>query len=372
MFVVLHDPFYYTQIHDISALFCSVCVIQCSITFVPSKNTKFAKSTTLKILVYRLSSIGDIVLTTPVVRNIRKKFPDAEIHYLTRKKYAEVPGFNPNIDKLITVEHTPNEIVKELQRENYDYYIDLHRNIRSKALKRKLKAKYSTFPKLNLKKYLYTKLKINRLPDIHIVDRYMMAVQHLSVENDGKGLDFFINDRISLPQIPHNEFIVFAIGATFNTKRYPQDQVAEFVKVSPLPVYILGGSSEEKMGEKLEAESNGKAVSWCGKLSLQQSAEMINRAKLCISNDTGMMHFAAALKKTLISIWGNTVPAFGMYPYYPESMQNRYKILEVKDLKCRPCSKLGHTECPKKHFKCMKEITPSQVLDAALTLLKNE
>lgn len=328
------------------------------------------KSRTLKILVYRLSSIGDIVLTTPVVRNIRKKYPDATIHFLTRKKYADILRYNPYIDKLITVEHTPKEIKKDLQAENYDYYIDLHRNIRSKALKILLSAKYSTFPKLNFRKYLYTRFKIRRLPKIHIVDRYMMAVKHLSVTNDDEGLDLFINENTRLPELSHKEFLTFSIGANFNTKRYPIEQVSEFISGSPLPVYILGGPDEEQMGAKLEAESNGNAVSWCGKLSLQQSAEMIRQSKLCISNDTGMMHFAAALKKPLISIWGSTVPEFGMYPYYPKSMQDKYIILEVLGLKCRPCSKLGFNECPKKHFNCMKLITPKQLLDATNELLK--
>ncbi|PLW92022.1 MAG: glycosyl transferase [Marinilabiliales bacterium] len=344
----------------------SICVIS-----VLSKNTKFAKTPELKILVYRLSSIGDIVLTTPVVRNIRKKYPEAEIHFLTRKKYADLLGFNPYIDKLVTVEHAPKEILQDLQAEKYDYFIDLHRNIRSKALKKKLWAKYSTFPKHNFKKYLYTRFKIQRMPGVHIVDRYMMAVQHLSVQNDDEGLDLFINENVSLPKLAHKEFITFAIGATFNTKRYPFDQVASFIAIAPLPVYILGGPDEEETGARLEAESNGKAVSWCGNLSLQQSAEMIRQSKLCISNDTGMMHFAAALQKPLISIWGSTVPAFGMYPYYPKSMQDKYIIMEVLGLKCRPCSKLGFKECPKKHFKCMKEITPDHVLKATEALLKN-
>lgn len=335
------------------------------------KHLLLYKTPSLKILIYRLSSIGDIVLTTPVIRNIRKKYADAEIHFLTREKYAEVLSFNPYIDKLITVQLAPKEKLQELKAENYDYLIDLHRNIRSKALKQKLKAKYSTFPKLNFKKYLYTKLKINKMPDVHIVDRYMEAVKHIDVQNDGEGLDFFIDKKVLLPQLHHDEFITFAIGATFKTKQYPIDQVASFIEKSPLPVFILGGKAEETFGQKLESESNGKAVSWCGKLSLQESAEMIKQSKLCISNDTGMMHFAAALKKPLISIWGNTVPAFGMYPYYPEAMQNRYKILEVKNLKCRPCSKLGHNECPKKHFKCMKEISPEQLVEAAEFLLKN-
>ena len=325
----------------------------------------------MKILIYRLSSIGDIVLTTPVIRNIRKKYADAEIHFLTREKYADVLSFNPYIDKLITVQLAPKEKLQELKAENYDYLIDLHRNIRSKALKRKLKAKYSTFPKLNFKKYLYTKLKINRMPVVHIVDRYMEAVKHIDVQNDGEGLDFFIDKKVLLPQLPHDEFITFAIGATFNTKRYPIEQVDAFIEKSPLPVFILGGKAEEEYGQKLEAENRDKAVSFCGKLSLQESAEIIRQSKLCISNDTGMMHFASALKKPLISIWGNTVPAFGMYPYYPEAMQNRYKILEVKNLKCSPCSKLGHNECPKKHFKCMKEINPEHLVKAAEFLLKN-
>lgn len=325
----------------------------------------------MKILIYRLSSIGDIVLTSPVIRCLKKAFPEAEIHYLTRKKYAELLSTNPYIDYLHLVDHSAKEIINKLKSEKFDYLIDLHRNIRSISTRFSLKTKYSTFPKLNFKKFLFTKFKINKMPNLHIVDRYFKAVEFLNVKNDGQGLDLFIEKKTTLPEnlIIEKNYISFAIGATYETKRYPISLIKEFIEKATLPVYIIGGVKEKKDGEFLQKGSKGKAVSLCAMLSLQQSALLIKQSSLHISNDTGMMHFAAALKKPLLSIWGNTVPDFGMYPYYPEELKNQYSIIERKDLSCRPCSKLGYHTCPKKHFKCMNEISPNQILEEAERLL---
>ena len=313
------------------------------------------------------------MLTSPVIRCLKKTFPKSEIHYICRKKYAELLSANPYIDYLHLVEHSPKEIMKELKDEKFDYLIDLHRNIRSISTRFLLKTKYSTFPKLNFKKFLFTKFKINKMPNLHIVDRYFKAVEFLKVKNDGQGLDLFIEKETILPKslILDEKYISFAIGATFETKRYPISLIKEFIEKSSLPVYIIGGEKEKEDGVFLQKESKGKAVSLCGDLTLQQSALLIQQSSLHISNDTGMMHFAAALKKSLLSIWGNTVPAFGMYPYYPDNLQNQYSIIERKNLSCRPCSKLGYNTCPKKHFKCMNEISPAQILKESESLLNS-
>ena len=96
-------------------------------------------------------------------------------------------------------------------------------------------------------------------------------------------------------------------------------------------------------------------------LNLDESALVIKNAETVITNDTGLMHIAAALNKKVISLWGNTVTDFGMYPYMPQSPEN-YKVVEVKNLKCRPCSKLGFEKCPKKHFRCMMEIDENEII----------
>lgn len=325
----------------------------------------------MKILVYRISSIGDIVLTTPVLRCLRKHFPDAEIHYITRIQYADVLKNNPYINKIHLVGKSPMEILPALKNEKFDYFVDLHKNIRSKRLRFALKAKYRSFPKLNFRKCLLTKFKIDTMPKVHIVDRYFEAVAALGVENDGLGLDYFLSENAqpniasSLPE----KYIVVAIGGTFATKRYPATLVARFASASPFPVVILGGNAEKTNAEKIQKSVSENVFNFCGLLTLSESAWLIQNAQVVVSNDTGMMHIAAAFKKPLVSLWGNTVPAFGMYPYFPLGMENRYAILENNNLKCRPCSKLGYDKCPKGHFDCMMKIAPQSVVSAMEKLL---
>jgi len=321
----------------------------------------------MKILVYRISSIGDIILTTPVVRCLKKQHPDAEIHYITRKRYAETMSANPYISKLWLVKKSPLEILDELKAEKFDCLIDLHRNWRSQRLMAHLNIKYYTFDKLNIRKWIFTKLKINLMPDIHIVDRYFRAVKKLHVVNDEEGLDFFFPKdfnsefRKNLPE----KYIAFAIGGTYATKRYPTAQIIEFVKSAPVPVVLLGGKSEQEDASYIKASNAEKVINLCNELSLTESAAVIDKARLVISNDTGMMHIAAALHKPIISIWGNTVPAFGMYPYFPEGLEAKSEIIENKNLRCRPCSKLGYKKCPKEHFSCMKDISPELIAEKA-------
>ena len=309
-----------------------------------------------KILVVRFSSIGDIVLTTPVVRCLKQEFPDAEIHYITKSSYKILLANNPYIDKLYTINKEITEVLPELKQEKYDFIIDLHHNLRTFRLKLALHTKAYQFPKFNIKKWLLTTFKINKMPNQHIVDRYFKCVNEIGVVNDQKGLDYFIpkQDEINLKayHIP-NDYIVFAIGAKFATKRLPVSKIIDIVNQIPNTVVLLGGKEDkEKAREISDACSN--TIKLCGDLNLNQSASIIKQSKKVITHDTGLMHIASAFNKPIISIWGNTVPEFGMYPYLPQS-PNNFVIHQVNNLSCRPCSKIGYQSCPKKHFNCMQQ-----------------
>jgi len=314
-----------------------------------------------KILVVRFSSIGDIVLTSPVVRALKSQIADTEVHFLTKAKFAEIVSNNPNIDKVHTIENNLGPILPVLKKEQYDFVIDLHHNIRTKRIKFALSAKNASFPKLNIRKFLLTQFKINKMPKVHIVNRYFMAAKPLGLTNDQLGLDFFIppKDEVKLEafDIPE-KFIAFAIGAQFATKRLPVKSMIDIVSRTDQTVVLLGGESDVKAGNEIAKVCNN-AIDLCGKLNLNQSASVIQQSKKVISHDTGLMHIAAAFNKPIISIWGNTVPDLGMYPYLPKN-ETDFSIHEVNHLKCRPCSKIGHQACPKKHFACMMQ----QDLDA--------
>ncbi len=333
----------------------------------------------MKLLFIRLSSIGDIVLTTPVIRCVKNQVANVEIHYLLRKQYEPVLQHNTYVDKSFFYEDNINEIINQLKKEKYDAVIDLHKNIRSFRIKNALGVKHYTFDKINFQKWIMVNLKINLLPKVHIVDRYFEAVKFLGVKNDGFGLDYFISDEDdkiinSLPLVFQKGYIAWVIGARHNTKRLPIEKIISISKKIISPIVLLGGKEDFEMGEIISAQGPEKIFNACGKFSLNQSAALVKHSRKVITHDTGLMHIASAFKKDIISIWGNTIPEFGMYPYfgYAEVQSTKYKVqsavvrhkpasdlLEVKGLSCRPCSKIGFEKCPRGHFKCMREIDES-------------
>lgn len=330
----------------------------------------------MKFLIIRFSSIGDIVLTTPVIRCLKKQIPGAEIHYLTKSNYLQILSSNPYIDKIHYLEQSLQVVITELKRENFDYVIDLHHNLRSLKVKDALKVKSFSFDKLNVRKWIYTNLKWNLLPDIHIVDRYLNTVATLGVTNDGAGLDYFISKEDIIKETdlptPHQlGYVGIVIGAALNTKKYPLHHVKKICELLDHPIVLLGGLEDADEGDRIAASDKIKIYNACGKFGLNESADLVKRAKLIVTNDTGLMHIASAYNKPVISLWGNTVPAFGMYPYYGSKFlqvtaaakhELPYDIMEVKNLHCRPCSKIGYDACPKGHFKCMEKIDPVAVV----------
>lgn len=308
-----------------------------------------------KILIIRFSSIGDIVLTTPVIRCTKQQKPDIEIHYLTKKSFKGILEHNPYITKIHLIEKEVKEVIEDLKKENFDFVVDLHNNIRSLQIKMALSKPSASFKKLNFKKWLLVNFKINKMPETHIVDRYMQTVESLGIKNDKKGLDYFITaeNEVNISTLPtshQNGYIGFVIGAKHFTKQLPTEKIISICKKINQPIVLLGGKEDTERAELIKNAVESTIYNACGKYNLNQSASLIKQATKIISHDTGLMHIAAAFKKEIISVWGNTIPAFGFTPYLPDA---RSKIVEVKNLSCRPCSKIGYEKCPKGHFKCM-------------------
>ena len=328
----------------------------------------------MKILIIRFSSIGDIVLTTPILRCIKQQVQDAELHFLTKKQFAPLISNNPNVDKIKTLDSSWDLMIHELVVEKYDYIIDLHHNLRTLRIKKELKeVPNSSFNKLNIPKWLYTFLKINRLPKIHIVDRYIAAAKPLDVKNDLQGLDFFINENelIKDKDIPASHvygYIGIVIGAALNTKKLPVDKIRELCNSIQYPIMLLGGKEDKENGDIIAMGDDIKIYNSCGKFTLNESAQLVKKAKLIITHDTGLMHVAAAFNKPIISIWGNTTPLFGMEPYYRENSLATNKIFEL-ELSCRPCSKIGYSKCPKGHFKCMQNQPINLIAETAIKMI---
>lgn len=318
-----------------------------------------------KFLIIRFSSIGDIVLTSPVVRCLKTQFPDAEIHYLTKKRNVDLLQANPYIDKIHLLSDSLPETIQELKAENYDFVIDLHNNLRSLRVKLALHTKSFSFNKLNLRKFFLTRLKLNLMPEAHIVDRNMETLSHFSITNDGVGLQHFIpeEDEFSIDALPENfrkGYVALVLAGTYFTKRMPAAKYKSLITGIEYPFVLLGGKSERSLADEIRSWGTNNVADFTGKLRFNQSASLVKNAQLVISNDTGLMHIAAAFHKKILSVWGNTTPELGMYPYLPGSGS---QMLEVKGLNCRPCSKLGYHECPQKHFRCMNEIQEDDIIN---------
>lgn len=339
----------------------------------------------MKILIIRFSSIGDIVLTSPVIRCLKKEFPNAEIHYLTKKQFKGILEPNPYVDKVHVLEGDIQPVILNLLKERFRYIIDLHNNIRTRYVKSMLHQAFNsnieTFKvnKLNTRKWLLTNLKINKMPDVSIVDRYFETVRKLGVKNDGQGLDFFIpeSEEIKKDDLPMSHSLGYAacvIGGQHETKKMPIEKWKQYCAALPFPIVLLGSKDDISAAEQIRVVDEVKVYNACGKFSLHESADIVKHARFVITHDTGLMHIAAAFKKPIISIWGNTVPEFGMYPYYgfnnlKTNVAPQSYMMQVSKLTCRPCSKIGYAKCPKGHFKCMQKQDIAQLLEVSHGLI---
>lgn len=296
-------------------------------------------------------------------------YEGVEIHYLVKNKFRSLVDSNPHISKVYGIDKSTNEVIEELKAEQYHYIIDLQRNLRSARVKRALKELSFSFEKLNWEKWLLVNFGIDRLPRGHIVDRYMATITRFTIENDNKGLDFFIPegeevDESEIPESHRSGFIALGIGAAHWRKKPREAQYIDVCKKLNRPIALLGGPAEKELGERIAEASGGHVWNTAGKFSLNGSADLVRRCELIITPDTGIMHIAAAFKKPIISIWGATVPEFGMYPYQNEAL-NVY--VQSEHLPKRPCSKLG-TKCKYKECRCIDELP----LEKVLALTKSE
>ena len=307
-------------------------------------------SKSLKILVVRYSSIGDIGLTTPVLRILKNQL-NAEVHYLTKKEYSSILKNNPNINKLYSIENSILELRQHLQKEKYDYVIDLHNNLRSSLLI-SLGFTVKRYVKSNFKKFLFRNFGINLLKNKHVVDRYLDTISFLNVKNDGKGLEYYIDDQVSLDFDLNQKYIAWAIGGSQIQKQISANQITKISERLNFPIVLIGSEEEKSTGDLIEENCKELVIkNFCGVLDLDQSALIVKHSFCLFSNDTGMMHIGAALNKKIVSFWGCTKPDMGFYPYVNEEKS----LLIVSPNSKRQCSKHGDS-CRYSKDGCIKLI----------------
>lgn len=317
-----------------------------------------------KFLLLRFSSIGDIVLTSPVIRWVKEQVPDAELHYLTKEAFKPLVAHHPYLTKVYAFNknnHPLAQLLPQLKAEGYDYILDLHKNWRTWRLRWALRVPTLSFDKLSWQKMLLTRWGIDRMPRQHLVDRYAAMVAPLGLQNDGRGLDLHLSPAAAVdlgdldPRLAQRPYVALAVGAAHATKRIPVEQLQRLCQWMPDQlVVLLGGPADEVVAEAV-AKVGSHVINACGRYNLLESASLVQRAAVVVAPDTGLMHIAAAFKRPIISVWGSTTPSLGMYPYLPQGAPDSV-IIEQKELACRPCSKIGYPSCPKGHFNCMRQL----------------
>lgn len=334
----------------------------------------------MRLLFIRFSSIGDIVFTTPAIRCTKQQIPGVELHFLTKASMKAVTEANPYIDHFHYFDKDLNATIKDLKAFQFDYIIDLHKNLRTFQIQKALGVPSLSYHKLSLQKLLLTKLHLNYMPARHIVDRSLDTLSALGVVNDGKGLDYFIPKEATLPSnaLPaafQSGYIALVIGASYATKKLPVASLQALCHKIPYPIVLIGGKEDQAEGAAIEAINPIKIWNACGKFNLHESALLVKQSKTVISHDTGFLYIACAFHKKTVAIWGATAPALQVEPYYPtktdSSKQNVwYYNAIVPNLPCQPCSNYGTKHCPQGHFACMKKQDLQSIADKAIAYFK--
>lgn len=345
-----------------------------------------------KILVLRFSSIGDIVLSSPLLRVLRSRFPQSQIDFVTRKDYADLIKSNPNLNYTFEFDVTSGfdglrALKKTIQKEGYDLIVDIHDSLRSRYLRRfSGSGDVVTVNKRLIERAVLVKLKKDIYKDsVSVADRYIESLRRYGLRNDGKGLELHIPDEIQfsaagkIARLRLNRFektIGLCPSARHETKQWPLERFFELAirlaKELDSSILIFGGEMDRKLGAELasrigQAVPGDRATSLCGHLSLLETAAAMDFCDVIVSNDSGLMHIANARRKNLVALFGSTVRQFGFFPQDSNSL-----VIQRNDLYCRPCSHIGRASCPEGHFRCMIDISVDEVHSNVLRLLSTK
>ena len=318
----------------------------------------------LKILVIRFSSIGDIILTTPILRSLKSQL-NCDIDFLTNRKYQNLLQSNPNIHDIYLLKDKSNDTITFLKDIEYDIIIDLQNNFRSFKIRLGLKIKSFVVSKENIKRYILIYFGVNLLNN-HIVDRYFKTVESLKVYNDNKGIDYTLSNVSKIKLETDKDYISWCIGGTYEAKKLSVKQISNVINKLSTDVVLIGGSDEKKMAAEVIKNTMSKKVhSFCGEISIEESAFLIKKSRLFLTNDTGMMHIASAFDSPIISFWGCTKPSLGFSAYMPNKNSENIII----ELSKKPCSKHGQY-CRFQSKGCIKDIDHTTIYKAITRLIK--
>lgn len=328
-----------------------------------------------------MSSIGDIILTTPFIRAWKRAHPMSEIHFATRKEFADLVIHHPSVDFVHTLDTAKGiagllALRRKLFRERFSFVFDLHRNVKTRMLTVGYPAERRSLRKWRLEKMLLVRLKINRMQNAPPVpERYMEIARDFGITPDSEGPEIFLSDSVQTSSLKRmrdlgwhcKAAVALCPGAKHFTKRWPLEKYhvlcRQLAREHAVQILVFGGKEDRELGSGL-ASANEHVVSLCGELNLLETAAAMDACSIAITNDSGLMHLATARRVPVVALFGSTVREFGFFPYNAKSV-----VLETNDLPCRPCTHIGRASCPRKHFRCMTDITPQHILDAVRTFL---
>jgi lipopolysaccharide heptosyltransferase II len=342
-----------------------------------------------KILIIRFSSLGDVILASPLIRVLRNAYPTAIIDFVVKSEYADAVRFNPHLSSVIEFKTSEFEELKALRKTlyktGYDTIIDIHNSLRSRFLRFVSGARnVYTIRKQVLARFALVQFKWNIYRRaLSASERYFQTGRALQLHDDGNGVEVFVPDAVrestgmilSGCHLEHYSTVVgLAPSSRHFTKRWPPDRFVELgialARKHRAKVLVFGGKEDGDycgdIAQMINADLGSRvAESFAGNFSLLETAAALDFCNIVVSNDTGLMHLAAARKRKLVAIFGSTVKEFGFFPCGTEHI-----VVEEQGLACRPCSHIGLGRCPKGHFKCMKDITVDRVLKAAESLMR--
>jgi lipopolysaccharide heptosyltransferase II len=324
------------------------------------------------MLAVRFSSIGDVLLTTPLLRAIRRRYPAARLTLLTKESFVPLVSHNPNLTRVIglTRKRSIRDLAAELRAEQYTHLLDLHDNLRTRLLRLLVQGNWTSYPKHRLARSILIHTKHDTYRDRRpVAERYFSAAAALQVEPDGGPPDLVLGPEAEMrvaswlkERLPGGSRpIALAPGAAHATKRWPAEHwmtLIERLTANRSRVVLVGGEDDVALAAELESQAPGRVLNAAGRFGLQETAALLKSASALVSGDTGVMHMASAVGTPLIALFGPTVGQFGFFPY-----TDRARVLELP-LDCRPCSSKGGPRCPLGHHRCLRDLTPEQVFGA--------
>ncbi|MCP5063854.1 MAG: glycosyltransferase family 9 protein [Ignavibacteriae bacterium] len=321
------------------------------------------------ILIVRLSSLGDILLTTPLIRSLKNSNPNIKIDFVVRKEFKDTVLHNPHLNNIYQVTRDQNysELRDQLSKTEYDVVIDLQNNLRSRSLTKKISKNIFRFKKPNIDKFLLVNFKLNLFKKIiSIPERYANSLPNFNL--DEESLELFLPNEIKSDIEQSTNIIGLCPGSVHKTKMWLEEYFVELGNLlvqNNYKVFLFGGKSDREICKSISNQIE-QSIDLSNDNKLFELSANMRMCKTIVCNDSGLMHTAVANNVPVVAVFGSTVKEFGFTPY-----KNKSLVIEKNELTCRPCSHIGLGECPKKHFECMKKLTPQLVFEKTINFIES-